>query len=248
MNMLKLKFLGTGAADWTQPEANGEFRRYTSLLIDGRILVDCAKDNAFEGTPGAVLITHSHSDHYCAERIVQMQPKIVWAHESWAQDTLEAGLPVQKARFGEWIDLGGGLRAMPLPANHSTGREYEQASSYLFDKDGTRFLYMTDSAWISRAASNLIGNTPLDAIAIDATIGPEFSDDWRVFEHTSVEMALIMVRSMRKSGRLKEDAPVFLTHMARKLWPDQKRAEQMVEKPFIVCYDGMEALVTKQES
>ena len=243
--MLNLHFLGTGAADWQQPEPSGEFRHYTSLLIDGRILVDCAKDNTFSGRPEAVLITHSHSDHYCAERIAQLQPEAVWAHESWADDAQAEGLPVRAAAFGEWIDLGQGLRALPLPANHSTAREYEQASGYLFEKQGLRFLYMTDSAWIPRSASNLIGKEPLDAIALDATIGPEFPDDWRVFEHTSAEMAGVMVRSLLKSGRLRPNAPVFLTHMARTLWPGQSVAERMVEKPFIVCFDGMQASLTK---
>lgn len=242
---MKLKFLGTGAADWQQPQENGEFRRYTSLLIDGRILIDCAQDNCFSGRPDAVLITHSHGDHFSAGKIAGMQPREIWVHESWAEDARAQGLCVREARFGEWIELGDGLRALPVPANHSTDKPHEQACAYLFEKGGLRFLYMTDSAWIPRAASNLIGGEALDAMAIDATIGPEYPDDWRVFEHTSVEMAGIMVRSMQKSGRLRKDAPVFLTHMARTLWPDQTRAEQMVGEPFIVCRDGMEATIAR---
>lgn len=163
----------------------------------------------------------------------------MFVNESWAADAEADGLPVVPTRFGEWMELEG-MRVMQLPANHSTARPYERASGYLFEKDGKRFVYMTDSAWITREASNMIGNEPIDALAIDATIGPKYPDDWRVFEHTSAEMAKIIVKSLLKSGRMRDNAPVFLTHMARTLWPAQKEAEQMVEKPFIVCYDGME--------
>ena len=37
---MKLKFLGTGAADWHGPDERGEFRRFTSTLLDGRLLID----------------------------------------------------------------------------------------------------------------------------------------------------------------------------------------------------------------
>lgn len=247
--MLKLRFLGTGAADWNGPDERGEHRRLTSLLIDGRVLVDFTADklDVFGGPVDTVLITHSHSDHYDPSAIAQLKPGQVWVQESWAEDAAADGLPVRAARFGEWIDLGEGLRAMSVPANHSTARAHEQTSGYLFEKNGLRFLYMTDSAWIPRGAANLIGKEPLDAMAIDATIGPECPDDWRVFEHTSVEMAGIMVRSMLKSGRLRQGAPVFLTHMARTLWPGQKAAEEMTPAPFVVCYDGLEADIGEEK-
>ena len=38
-----LRFLGTGAADWNGPDENGEYRRFTSTLLDGRVLIDATK-------------------------------------------------------------------------------------------------------------------------------------------------------------------------------------------------------------
>ena len=35
---MNLRFLGTGAADWQQPEPSGEFRRNASMLVDGALL------------------------------------------------------------------------------------------------------------------------------------------------------------------------------------------------------------------
>ena len=46
---------------------------------------------------------------------------------------------------------------------------------------------------------------------------------------------------MRKTGLLKEEAQIFLTHLARTLHPSQAELEARAEAPFIVCFDGMEA-------
>ena len=37
---MKLTFLGTGAADWAGPDERGEYRRLTSTLLDGCLLID----------------------------------------------------------------------------------------------------------------------------------------------------------------------------------------------------------------
>ena len=83
-----LRFLGTGAADWQQPEPSGEFRRNASMLVDGSLLMD---GNAtildMLPTPSGVedmFFTHSHDDHFSAEAVRAIAPKRVYAHESWA--------------------------------------------------------------------------------------------------------------------------------------------------------------------
>ena len=85
---MHLRFLGTGAADWQQPEPSGEFRRNASMLVDGALLMD---GNAtildMLPTPSGVedmFFTHSHDDHFSAEAIRAIAPKRVYAHESWA--------------------------------------------------------------------------------------------------------------------------------------------------------------------
>ena len=47
-----------------------------------------------------------------------------------------------------------------------------------------------------------------------------------------------MVKSMQKTGILGPNAPVFLTHLARTLHPNQKTLEESLEKPLEACYDG----------
>ena len=175
---MHIRFLGTGAADWNGPDERGEYRRLTSLLVNEHILIDFTADklDIIGVKPDTVLITHSHRDHYDPEAIRSLSPERVYAHESWAADAKADGLPVIAARYGEVYDLGD-VKAMPVPANHSTERAYETACGWLLTEGTKRFLYMTDSAWIPRGASLLIGNEPLDAMAMDSTIGPLCADD-----------------------------------------------------------------------
>ena len=37
---MRFLFLGTGAADWKEPSDDGEYRRNTSALVDGEMLID----------------------------------------------------------------------------------------------------------------------------------------------------------------------------------------------------------------
>ena len=68
---MKLHFLGTGAADWDISKANAspDFRRHSSMLIDGCLLVDPGVPEMqiqraiAEKTVRAVLLTHAHFDH-----------------------------------------------------------------------------------------------------------------------------------------------------------------------------------------
>ena len=78
---MKILFLGTGAADWPlKPEEKMEEggRRYSSMLIDGKILLDVAPQSyAFAKRLGIDLsgltdcfISHTHSDHYNKEALL----------------------------------------------------------------------------------------------------------------------------------------------------------------------------------
>ncbi len=75
---MKLTFLGTGAADWNGPDARGEYRRLTSTLIDGSLLIDVTHtvDDMIEN-PAAitdVLFTHSHDDHFDLDALRALAP------------------------------------------------------------------------------------------------------------------------------------------------------------------------------
>ena len=253
---MKIRFLGTGAADWwdsdlergvigSQPwhEAPGR-RRLTSTLFDGSLLIDGHR-SALDMLPdGArvtdVFYTHSHSDHYDPAALGRLAPVTAWAHESWAGEIDAPGAAVRPLRLFEKTEAAG-VAVTPLPSNHSTERPYETTLHFLLEKEGKRLLYATDGAWLLNAEMHALRGLELDGVVFDATIGDAHPGDYRVFEHNSLDTVRLMCATMRKTGMLKASAPVFLTHLARTLHPDQAALERENAAPFVICSDGLEA-------
>ncbi len=243
---MKLKFLGTGAADWNGPDERGEYRRLTSTLLDGCLLIDVTK-TVLDMIPDPaavtdVFFTHSHGDHFDIDALRALAPCRVYAHESWAGEIEGEGLTVVPLSVGKPVEAAG-FTMIPMPSNHSTAREYETTLHYLVEKDGKRLLYATDGAWLINGEHHIIGRKVLDSAVFDATIGDGCEGDYRIFEHNSIDMIRLMLKTLHRTGRLREGAPVYLTHLARTLHPDQATLERRTERPFIVCHDGMEAVI-----
>lgn len=241
-----IRFLGTGAADWNGPDARGEYRRLTSTLFDHELLIDLTEGALDQIRPEEriqdVLITHSHDDHFSEKALLALKPRRVFVHESWAEEVRLPGIEVCPLKVGEWARAGS-FEVLPMPSNHSTARTHETTLHYVLRRDGQDFLYATDGAWLLNRELKLMKGMKLCGVAIDATIGDGHEGDFRVFEHNSLAMIRIMAATMRQTGLLKADAPIFLTHMARTLHPCQEELEQAVRGEFIACRDGQEAVL-----
>jgi hypothetical protein len=248
-------FLGTGAADWVKPEVSGEFRRYSSMLADGEILLDCpacALDALAESKISLKeinyhCITHSHRDHFevgaikkinAARRDASLPPLSIYAHLAIADYLRKNDVDAVGVMGGQSFFIGG-YNVTTLPANHTPGLAGEKALHYLFSGKGVQWLYATDGAWMPYEAWDILRHHSLDALIIDATIGDGHAGDYRIFEHNSLPLIRIMVDTMQGTKALKPEAPVLLTHMARTLHPDHKTLVQSLEAPFVAAYDGM---------
>ena len=144
---MRFLFLGTGAADWKRPQDTGEYRRNTSTLVDGEMLID-GNETISEALPmlenvPAMLFTHSHGDHYSRPFLQRVRPRRVFCEESWAE---EAG--ARPVIPGSAFSTAG-FRILPVTASHSTGRKNERPLHYILEKDGKRVLYATDGAWLT---------------------------------------------------------------------------------------------------
>ena len=239
---MHIRFLGTGAADWLASPPGGESRRMTSTLFDGALLVDMTA-YALERITDAeaitdILITHSHSDHFDPEAIARIAPVTLHVDEGWTDRVRIDGVTVRPVKPGEKFTAGG-YEVIGMHGNHST--EGEHTVHYLLMKDGKALYYATDCAWLLYREAQLIREHPLDALVIDATIGDGHEGDYRVFEHNSLPMVRIMAQSMRKTGMLRPDAPIFLTHLARTLHGSQAELEAANPAPYVVCKDGLTA-------
>lgn len=177
---IRVRFLGSGAAGW-KPEWTRKkpfMRRQSSVLLDGRVLIDftpCSFDFLPKGcVPEVLFQTHSHGDHYNPSAAVKSGVKRMYVQETWAaaakaevSAAAEAlALPAPEVialPFGRAVEECG-LRFTGVPANHSTSRMtdgiLERTSLYLVEKGPARLLYATDTGGIMGDAARMIGIDP----------------------------------------------------------------------------------------
>lgn len=271
---IRVRFMGTGASDWREsrndPKYGYEFRRWTSALFDNSVLIDFTHfnypsvitDKAHPGSaPKVCFYTHSHRDHYDPAAAAKMGFERVYVHESWhaeAQGHMKEAAEKAKIRppevipvkFGEKY-VESGITFMPLPANHATSRPYERSCIYLLQKNKTRLLYAVDTAGIPGSATR-IGKfdphrkvEPLTAIIMEATIGMNMREDFRIFNHSTVDQVLESARALQKSGayRPPKGQKVWLTHLAKTLNPHQKELDKTLPEPLAAAKDCLEVVL-----
>ena len=171
---LLVRFLGTGAADWHGRDERGEMRRLSSILIDGKILIDFTPTDADmvpEGfRPDAIFYTHSHGDHYNPEAALKLGAPVVYLGATWypravrdfAKVSQRLKLPIPEIvplAVGESVVVSG-ITLTALPANHATQDAAEQTLMYLIEKQKVRVVYATDTGGIPGDAARMIGIDP----------------------------------------------------------------------------------------
>ncbi|MGN0201494.1 MAG: MBL fold metallo-hydrolase [Candidatus Cryptobacteroides sp.] len=264
---LLVRFLGTGAADWNGPDERGEHRRLSSVLLDGRILLDFTATDAEmlpEGfrKPDAVFYTHSHYDHYDPEAELRYAgSKVVYVGETWLaraqQDFRDAAARLGKTApevrglaVGESV-VCGDITVTALPGNHATGDDNELTLIYLVEKGAVRVLYATDTGGIPARAARLAGidahipdGKPVSGLIMEATMGLDFDEDFRIYTHSSVGTVLRTSNVLLSTGRLKapQGQPVYITHLARTLHGTQAELDARLPSPLRAAYDGLEVI------
>ena len=261
---ISVLFLGTGAADWNGKDSRGEHRRLSSILLDRRTLVDFTSsclDMIPQGVkPDTIIYTHSHGDHYNPAAALEAGVKRVYLSQTWydiAKREFAAAARKQGVEMptitplyiGQAVVVGD-LTITPLPASHATGNTFEQALIYLIEKAGARLIYATDTGGIPAVAARLAGidahekGEPITALIMEATMGTDHDDDYRMFTHTSVGGVARIVKVLEKTKRYAPPAgqPVYLTHMARTLHPTQAELDATLPKPLAAAYDGLEVV------
>ena len=236
---MKALFLGTGAADWSSPDANGEYRRLTSTLLDGRLLIDVT-GTVRDMIPDAcaisdVFFTHSHRDHFDPDALNALAPCRVWAHESWAGEIEGPGLTVMPLRVGGSVSAAG-FKITPLPSNHSTPREYETTLHYLIEKDGKRLLYAHDTDLFTPEDMEFLCGKRLDLVSLDCTNGYLLS---RWVGHMSAADDLLM-RDRLTAQRSADSNTVFVAnHFSHNGYPGEEKLKELLPG-FVIARDGLE--------
>ena len=259
---LRIRFLGTGAADWDGKDAHGEQRRWSSILVDDAVLVDFTMQDADMLPPGirpgVIFYTHSHGDHYQPVVAMKHGVKRVYVHESWVEGAREEfalgaremGISAPVVRglaFGETVEEKG-VRFTCVPANHATARKGEHTAMYLIEKGRERLLYATDTGGITAEAARIVGidaherGKPITALIMEATMGVGHEDDFRIYAHSSVATVAQTVRVLTATKRYLPPLgrKVYLTHMARTLHGTHAEIEKTAPAPLCPAFDGLE--------
>lgn len=220
---IRVRFLGSGAASWKPSMAkNPHMRRQSSVLLDGRALIDftpCSFDLLPAGAKPEVLFqTHSHGDHYNPVAAVKSGVRRMYVHETWADaarrevaaTSAKLNLPAPEVRgipFGRYVEECG-LRFMAVPANHSTSRVtdgvLERTSLYLVEKGPARLLYATDTGGICGDAARMIGIDP----HIRKEASPDGSAFIAPFVHTAKPITALIMEAT--NGDTDDDFRIFV--------------------------------------
>ena len=259
--MSELLFLGTGAADWRiedrgqgpRSQGPGFFRRNSAALLDRRLLLDCGR-HIFDfaeaaGEPALydgvtdILITHSHSDHFCRDSILTLAGRqklrlgcdrhvmqAVGPHPNIEYPVFE---PCHEAQMGAY-------RVMPVIASHSVPLDADNVAMHYIvtAPDGKTLFYGLDGAWFFGPSWLVMKKYRFDAMVLDCTVGD--ADDWRLCEHNTIPMLRTLTKGIREAGMLADGGQIVASHMARALHgPHEETAAILSAFGVAAAYDGM---------
>ena len=219
---MKLLFLGTGAADYSEADkGSAGYRRNSSVLIDGVLLIDpgpCVPDAIATfgvdiGKIKYVINTHRHADHFNEQTLSLLK---------------SAGAEFVELSDGEVREIGG-YTVTALRGNHSISVQH-----FIIDDKKSRIFYGLDSAWLMYGEVKAIKEIGVDLAVLDGTVG-FIEGDYRVFEHNDMRMVIEMSKTLGNYAKR-----IMINHMAKTLHTDHYTlADRMSEHNIGVAYDGL---------
>ena len=255
---MKLTFLGTGAADWTEEDWNqseGFFRYLTSALVDDDLLIDCGptvfsaaeKYGVSLGGVRYVLSTHLHRDHYHAPTLSALAEKqgvrYCSTKENASAPVIPSNVETISLPLYEKVQVGD-YTITATPASHLVRSDYpNQAAHYVIEKAGQTIFWGCDGCWLSCAAWNYLRYLHFDAAIFDAT----FNDDegrQELFEHNSIYMVEQLVKIWRSGNVLSENGLAIANHIAKNVnYSHGVLLSRLTPQNIMVAYDGMTVVV-----
>ncbi len=252
--------LGTGSADgWPNPfcgcascaseRAAGRVRGQTSVLVDGRLLLDAGPE-----TPRAaerhgadlaglrhVLVTHQHPDHWSPAFLlyrswvgdgpldVVAPPEVVAACRMWvAPDTAVRFVevsPGDRVRLGEYD-------VRVLAARHGAPGE-----AVLYDvatRQG-RLLYATDTAALPAETVDAVRGAAFDLVLLEETFGDKLDHGT---DHLDLRSFADQVRLLREAGAVTEATDLVAIHLSHHNPPTVELGRRLADWGARVIDDG----------
>jgi len=194
---MEVLLLGTGAADGipnvfcrcqtcTDYRQRGELRTPTSVLVDGRLLIDPGPEAPRQVTRygrdltslQAILVGHAHDDH--------LDPSLLM-HRSWVSgaplevcgpepvvtitgkwlDPAQRAVRLRQVTAGDSFELAG-YQIVAIRAHHQA---FGEALCYRISDDSAALLYLTDTGRLPAASLDALSNRRVDLVLLEETFG-----------------------------------------------------------------------------
>ena len=237
-----------------------DIRRRAAYQFGDRIHVDFGPDAYWQMIEFGLqyqrlehlLITHSHQDHLDPQEfsyrstgfvVEPIDTITIHGNEAVRDRLLETVQDFEKirARFElvvpfEPMDLGEGVTATALPADHAKG---EEPVIHLFEREERALLQANDTGWFPDSTWRFLETWEgtLDVLVIECTYGPR--DAGR--NHLGAAQVIEVRDELRKIGALKPDARVIVTHFSHNGgWLHGQLEEHFGPQGIEVAYDGMQ--------
>ena len=240
------------------------------LLIDPgphifHFAVSAGKPELFDNVKN-IIVTHTHNDHFwpdtvkllCCGRSVKLwgDPACMKKLKATLGDELASkidftAIPVSREpyRIGDY-------NIWSLRSNHQGDYWDEDTRLYLIEgvdppdpslpegvlpaADVRMLYYGCDSAWIPTQSWNVIKEKPVNAMVMELTCGVTAPNDWRIFEHNTLEMLKLMLETFRKYHYFSPDVRFYTSHMARTLHSSHAQLVKELEPLGVTpAFDGM---------
>lgn len=258
---MEILLLGTGAADGipnvfctcatcADYRSRGELRTPTSILIDGRLLVDPGPEAPRQVSRYgrdlsgcvAILAGHAHDDH--------LDPSLLM-HRSWvsaAPLTFAGPAPVielsqrwlspdqtavtfRTLTAGDAFEIAG-YRIEALAANHEA---YGEALLYRISDASASVLYLTDTGVLPEATLAAVAGRRVDLVLLEDTFGlAEGKGD----QHHNLRTFAETIAELRSRGAIDDDTRVIPIHQGHDNLPLWRLRQDMAAIGAEVLPDG----------
>ena len=253
--MIELRFTGTGAlgSHRCKNKLSREYRRFPSLLIDEKIIIDPSEDlfefedsfmlNGITSSVKAVLVTHSHLGHLSVsaiERLASLIPNLyVFANDSVSKAISSVPNINLKTISAFEIFSVAGYEIIALPTNHVTDNAGETVLNFLIKKEKS-FFYGLDGGFINPASYKVLKEIKPEVYILDCALGDGKYTEGAIY-HNNLDGALSIREILINSSVATSETKFILSHL-----PSEKKRDiheelslLLEEYPSVrLAYDG----------
>lgn len=272
---MKLKFSGTGASEGipapfcrcpvcenARKTLGKEVRLRTGVLVDDAVLIDFSPDSMVQALYNqvdysglqALLITHTHSDHFALDDLIQRsecnarnrtrpvlsicgsRQAIQRVKDALHDESAAQSVSLHSLQSGETAQVGD-YRVTALKTTHM---ESEDSFIYIITYDGKSYLHAVDSAELTEDTLTYLkqSKTRFDAVSLDCTFGllkEEYYGHMNLRQNARVRQKLMDIGAADANTRF------FLTHISHYAENTHRQLEHEAEPlGFAVAFDGLQ--------